>query len=994
MPSFVQGKGGAIATTATPNVAFTSNTTAGNAIIAHIAWTAGSGTITSVTDSQGNTYVLLGILSQGQGRSSAIYAAFNVAGGACTVTGHLSASQPSAKVSVAEFSGVSRVSEATSQNSAAATTSPTSGSVITANSNDLLIAVYRGGSISAAGSGWTLVAGTGMEYQIAVSPGLYSGTWTTTSVAYVGNIVALLPPVPVVTVQAATSVGTNSATLNGTIVSENGGGNSTIEGFQWGLTTAYGNTININGSFTTGAFSSDLASLIPGITYHYRAFATNPNGIGFSFDQTFTTVPTPLVTVQAATLLTTTSATLNGNITSETGGGNSTVEGFEWGLTTSYGNTINLSGSFATGPFSSNLTGLTPGTTYHYRAFATNSRGMGVSEDITFTTLPTNALVVTYTPANLSPSADAALYGGTDLLVLAGTLRLNFNRPSVDAFHLGYWPLNDGGGNGSITAADISTNANNGALYDIDGHAFDPRNPWLSPASSYAGNSALDATTGVGFEVGNVLEYERTQPWTVMVAIKLFTKCPAGGASVIFSNVPATGPNYPGYELWVDQNGKLRVRIISSIVNNYIGLIGNTNVVDSTWHFVAATYDGSSKAAGVKIYLDGVPQTLSVESDTLTASIVASGQSIIIGNQAGRSITFQARGYIDEFSISDVVRSAAYIAAHSTPSSLPPIDANTQLYCRFDEGVGNTAYDSSGNVFNAVFSGLHSTEAESWTDVTSLYMDGLGTYVRIPFISAYNLGNTFTISAWGNSLSPPDSGTIISDASVTSPFAGWLFAGGYRKTIQWDSGAPNFVDSTIAATAGWHHYAVRFKSGTLDFLVDGVIVKTLTGLPAPTTVNVPLAIGYYKGVGGWRGYLGDVRISNTNRSDSYLQQFAKRFPSSGTVSLSNVSGSIISGGGNFGSAVVISQLNATFNLPPTTNITYRIGMGATASDATANKQSQSFQTLNATNGVSMTGQYVDYDIQLFSSTDSLASISPKLWDLTLFYNHVHPMRLV
>jgi Concanavalin A-like lectin/glucanases superfamily len=228
----------------------------------------------------------------------------------------------------------------------------------------------------------------------------------------------------------------------------------------------------------------------------------------------------------------------------------------------------------------------------------------------------------------------------------------------------------------------------------------DPMNAWVT-TDGYVGDTCFNATgASSGFVCGNVLQYERTQPWTVMAAIKMFSKPPE--ANIIFTNVLAGKP-YSGYEFWVDASGFLHVRIINNIVNNYIGKVGTTNVCDSTWHFVAATYDGSSLAAGVKIYLDGVLQPMTTESDSLTGSIVAPGQQMLIGNQNGRSSTFYARGYIDEFSIHNVVRSASYIAAIS-PTTLPQIDANVQLMYHFDEGDGTIAHDASGNHLNATFS--------------------------------------------------------------------------------------------------------------------------------------------------------------------------------------------------------------------------------------------------------------------------------------------------
>src|SRR5258707_14422962 len=48
-----------------------------------------------------------------------------------------------------------------------------------------------------------------------------------------------------------------------------------------------------------------------------------------------------------------------------------------------------------------------------------------------------------------------------------------------------------------------------------------------------------------------------------------------------------------------------------------------TNAISSNvWHYLVATYSGTSTVAGMKIYVDGVSQPLSTLSDTLTVSII------------------------------------------------------------------------------------------------------------------------------------------------------------------------------------------------------------------------------------------------------------------------------------------------------------------------------------------------------------------------------------
>ncbi len=97
------------------------------------------------------------------------------------------------------------------------------------------------------------------------------------------------------------------------------------------------------------------------------------------------TLNSPTVSVQAASLVTATTTTLNGTIT-DTGNANPTIKGFQYGTTTSYGLSTSTTGSYSTGAYSMTVQNLLCNTTYHVRAYATNSVGTGNSSDTTFTT--------------------------------------------------------------------------------------------------------------------------------------------------------------------------------------------------------------------------------------------------------------------------------------------------------------------------------------------------------------------------------------------------------------------------------------------------------------------------------------------------------------------------------------------------------------------------------------------------------------------------------
>ena len=97
-----------------------------------------------------------------------------------------------------------------------------------------------------------------------------------------------------------------------------------------------------------------------------------------------TTIVAPTVNTGVASSITSTGATLSGNITSD-GGAIVTARGFLYGTNSSNLTQTMQSGS-GTGSFTKALTDLTSGTTYYYKAYATNSAGTSYGEVRSFTT--------------------------------------------------------------------------------------------------------------------------------------------------------------------------------------------------------------------------------------------------------------------------------------------------------------------------------------------------------------------------------------------------------------------------------------------------------------------------------------------------------------------------------------------------------------------------------------------------------------------------------
>ena len=215
-----------------------------------------------------------------------------------------------------------------------------------------------------------------------------------------GNTTGLAILPPAISTTIASYVSTTFFTAGGNVTSD-GGGTVTAKGVCWD--TAANPTIS--GSHTTdgtgiGLFSSSITGLIPGIAYHIRAYATNISGTSYGTDvivRTLAIVVPPTVTTSAISGIFAVYANGGGNVT-DWGGAPVTAKGVCWNTT---GNpTVNdnktVDGNDL-GSFSSALTGLVGGTTYHIRAYATNKSGTGYGADSTFTTqniLPDTTVVV------------------------------------------------------------------------------------------------------------------------------------------------------------------------------------------------------------------------------------------------------------------------------------------------------------------------------------------------------------------------------------------------------------------------------------------------------------------------------------------------------------------------------------------------------------------------------------------------------------------------
>jgi Tol biopolymer transport system component len=245
-----------------------------------------------------------------------------------------------------------------------------------------------------AGAGFQTVNGLGSD---ASSGRLFVSTSGTTAgakgprVYLLANVVA-----PTATISPATGVSSTTATFSGQV---NPGGAPTRYSFQYvddpefqanGFANAQATFPEEAGSGSSPALVSKAVSgLAPNTLYHVRLVATHvfDPASGTSAPATFTTgASAPFVAPSADADATATTATLMGRVTPN---GQATTYRFEWGTTSSYGNSTPAQAAGAgidSVQASASLSGLAPSTTYHFRLLATNASGTTEGGDHTFTT--------------------------------------------------------------------------------------------------------------------------------------------------------------------------------------------------------------------------------------------------------------------------------------------------------------------------------------------------------------------------------------------------------------------------------------------------------------------------------------------------------------------------------------------------------------------------------------------------------------------------------
>lgn len=118
--------------------------------------------------------------------------------------------------------------------------------------------------------------------------------------------------------------------------------------------------------------------------------------------------------------------------------------------------------------------------------------------------------------------------------------------------------------------------------------------------------------------------------------------------AIIAKNTELNG-NADGWSIWLQSDPYINFEMTATVTTDQLRKrYSDSRISDGSWHFYTWTYDGSSSASGLKLFVDGTEVVASTVADTLTSSIL-NNNLVTIGAISGG--TNNLNGRLDEVRI-------------------------------------------------------------------------------------------------------------------------------------------------------------------------------------------------------------------------------------------------------------------------------------------------------------------------------------------------------
>lgn len=142
------------------------------------------------------------------------------------------------------------------------------------------------------------------------------------------------------------------------------------------------------------------------------------------------------------------------------------------------------------------------------------------------------------------------------------------------------------------------------------------RNPVVIPGK-FGNARKLIGDAGISFT--EELNFDRHQPFSISIWANLLKE---GEEGSLFSKNNGEFEGYRGYRVFLHKDNTLSVTLSYVWPANCIELKIPDKLAPNEWYHIALTYDGSSKASGVKLYLNGKQTQAKVVTDNLNKSLL------------------------------------------------------------------------------------------------------------------------------------------------------------------------------------------------------------------------------------------------------------------------------------------------------------------------------------------------------------------------------------
>ncbi|MFA5407113.1 MAG: LamG domain-containing protein, partial [Candidatus Nanoarchaeia archaeon] len=234
------------------------------------------------------------------------------------------------------------------------------------------------------------------------------------------------------------------------------------------------------------------------------------------------------------------------------------------------------------------------------------------------------------------------------------------------------------------------------------------------------------------------LEFAKTDPLTL--CIKVNTTSETG--QIVGHYNTNTFSNYGGYAIYLSGGhvyfvfGKYISSVSPELREQYLKVHTTTAIDDGEDHSVIITYSGSELASGIKIYIDGVEDTLTVDKDALVDVLYTGEFMLAAKSRSGAALPPTPTTYTDFYNgglwdvrVFDHVITASEISIISNLSVMNSVDDEASWW-QVNSGSTTTLVDVGSNGYDLTLVGIDtsnwsSSSANSGILLIKMVVDGV-----------------------------------------------------------------------------------------------------------------------------------------------------------------------------------------------------------------------------------------------------------------------------